>query len=249
MQNYTEDYLLDKKIKIFQPVGGYRASTDAVLLSSFVSAAKTGQHILDVGSGTGAISLCLAERFKNSGITVTGVELQPELAQLSGLSTQSNGFDFVRFLNVDIRRKISGITPGGFQHVITNPPYAGHDMASPNRGKALAHNREDISLSEWINFCIKMTAPKGCFYTINRAEAVAEILAALHGKMGSIRLVPLYSKAGREAKRVIVSARKDSKAPAIISPGFVVHEEDGSYTPAAQRILRDGLSFDEAVSG
>ena len=62
MQNYTQDYLLDKKVKIFQPVDGYRASTDAVLLSAMPAAIKAGDKILDIGSGTGAISLCLAEK-------------------------------------------------------------------------------------------------------------------------------------------------------------------------------------------
>ena len=61
MQNYSQDYLLDKQVKIFQPINGYRASTDAVFLSAMVSSVRNGDKILDVGSGTGAVSLCLAE--------------------------------------------------------------------------------------------------------------------------------------------------------------------------------------------
>ena len=57
MQPYTQDYLLDKQVKIFQPIDGYRASTDAVMVSSLVHQIKKGDKILDVGSGTGAISL------------------------------------------------------------------------------------------------------------------------------------------------------------------------------------------------
>ena len=72
MQNYSQDYLLDKKVKIFQPLDGYRASTDAVFLSALLSGVKPHEKILDVGSGTGAISLCLAERFKNKNISITG---------------------------------------------------------------------------------------------------------------------------------------------------------------------------------
>ena len=58
--DHTNDYLLDKRVKIFQPINGYRASTDAVLVSSLVNKVKTTDKILDVGSGTGAISVCLA---------------------------------------------------------------------------------------------------------------------------------------------------------------------------------------------
>ena len=56
MAEYTNDYLLNRQVKIFQPVDGYRASTDAVILSSLVQKVKKNDKILDVGSGTGAIS-------------------------------------------------------------------------------------------------------------------------------------------------------------------------------------------------
>ena len=65
INNYTKDYLLDKKVTIFQPIDGYRASTDAVLLSAMIDNSVKNASILDVGSGTGAISLCLAQRLKN----------------------------------------------------------------------------------------------------------------------------------------------------------------------------------------
>lgn len=41
MADYSEDYLLNKRVKIFQPTDGYRASTDAVLLAAAVNKIKT----------------------------------------------------------------------------------------------------------------------------------------------------------------------------------------------------------------
>ncbi len=248
MPNYTNDYLLNKRVKIFQPVNGYRASIDAVLLSSMVASVRNGDRILDVGSGTGAVSLCLAERFKNCGAKITGLELQPGLTELSNLSAAANGFDFLHYLNVDIRQKTSEIPDNcSFRHVVTNPPYADSDMPSPNKSKAAAHNMTDFSLAGWIKFCLKMAAPKGHLYIINRAGAVSSILAALNGKAGGITIVPLFSKKNQNAKRVMICAQKDSKAPAVIMPGLVIHDAEGNYTKQAEAILRDGKNFYEAV--
>ena len=248
MQEYSEDYLLDKRVRIFQPLNGYRASTDAVILSSLIARIKDGDAVLDVGSGTGAVALCLAERFKTLRPKITGLELQAELAELSNMSAAANGFDgFLTFVNADIADKKNCPPPCAFSHVITNPPYSEHDMPSPNPGKAFAHNGKNFSLSGWISFCLKMLRPQGCFYMINRAEAITEILACLHGRMGAVRIVPLFSKPGQDAKRVIVAARKDSNAPAVICPGLTVHNSDGSYTPAAHKILRLGFSLKEAL--
>lgn len=245
MQNYTQDYLLNKRIKIFQPVDGYRASTDAIMLSALVSGVKKGEKILDVGSGTGAISLCLAERFKTLAPQITGIELQPELAELSDLSARENGFDtFLNYINTDIKNKVP-LENCSFHRVITNPPYTEHDMPSPNPGKALAHNHNGQTLGEWIKFCIKMLRPQGTFYMINRAEAIDYILSEIRGKAGNIRIIPLYSKAGQNAKRVMIIAQKDSKAPTQILPGLTVHAVDGEYTPEAYAILREGKGLFE----
>ncbi len=236
MPDYSEDYLLDKKVRIFQPDDGYRASVDAVFLSALVGRAAPGERILDVGSGTGAISLCLAHRFPDCQIT--GLELQPRLAELSNLSAAANGFANLRYLNRDIRRPLPEIENGSFHHVITNPPYSGGEMPSPNPSKAAAHDFKQFDLPSWIGFCLKKIRPQGYFYIINRAEAVDDILFCLHGKAGGATIVPLYSKAGQPAKRVLIRARKDAKSPARIMPGLVVHSIEGGYSQAAEKILR-----------
>ncbi len=241
MVEYTQDYLLDKKIKIFQPVDGYRTSSDAIFLSSLIDDIKSTDSILDVGSGTGGISLCLAYKFPQN--QVVGLEIQPQLTELSNLSAKENRFDNLVYYNCDIKEKNIPVKPLSFNHVISNPPYSLNDMPSPNKSKALAHNHSGQTLTEWINFCIKMLKPFGFLYLINRAEAINETLHALYGKAGNIQIIPLYSKKGQSAKRVMIIAQKDSKTPAKILEPIYTHNQDGSYSEKAQAILRNGKSF------
>lgn len=238
MADYSEDYLLDKRVKIFQPREGYRASTDAVLLAATVAKVKNGDSILDIGSGTGAVALCIAEQFKNSDIKICGVELQTELAALANMSAQANGFTAVKFFNENIFKTTMPFC--SFDHVVSNPPYAEHDMPSPKTGKATAHNFGAHGLADWIAMMIKMIKPQGYFYMVNRAEALAPILSAIHGKLGAIEVFPIYSKQGQNAKRIIIRARKDSKAPLTVHPGLIVHQDSGEYSSAANAILREG---------
>ncbi|MBQ9034670.1 MAG: methyltransferase domain-containing protein [Alphaproteobacteria bacterium] len=245
LTEYTNDYLLDKQVKIFQPLNGYRASTDAVLLAAAVADNVHNISILDVGSGTGAISLCLAQRLQQNNVTIHGLEIQPQLAELANLSANANGFDFLHYHNEDIRQKLvnPNLKPCSFDIVITNPPYSANDLPSPNASKATAHNLNCFDLKAWLSFCLKMAKPFGRIYLIHRAEALPQICEALQNKAGGITILPIYSKQYQEAKRIIVAAQKDSKAPAKILVPFITHNDDGSYTESAQKILRQGCGY------
>lgn len=245
MRPYTSDYLLDKKVKIFQPVDGYRASTDAVFLSSLldIQLVKPQDKILDIGSGTGAISLCLAERLKGKCINITGVDIQNDLVELSNFSAQENGFaNFLRYEQLDIREKTL-LPAGTFSFVITNPPYSDHDMPSPNLSKQLAHNHQNFDLTGWLSFALKMLKPKGYLLMINRTEAINETVSALNGKAGDVLILPIYSKYGQDAKRIAIIAKKGAKGISKILPPFYTHNPDGSYTEKAQSILRLGQGY------
>ena len=244
---YTKDYLLDKKVKIFQPVDGYRASIDAVFLSSLVEKEKItgGERILDVGSGTGAVSLCLAYRLAEKKVDITGVDIQQDLVDLSNQSANANGFaSFLHYQYADIRQK-NIFPPLSFDIVITNPPYSGHDTPSPNISRRLAHNHQNFDLSGWLKFCLKMLRPKGEIFFINRVEAINESLAVLHNRAGDIRIFPLYSKPGQEAKRILVAAKKGSRGMTKVLPPLYTHNEDGSYSPQAEQILRQAKGYFE----
>lgn len=235
MQNITNDYLLGKKIRLFQKKDAYKTSSDAVLLASSVEIKKENAKILDVGSGVGGVSLCLAYRFKNADIT--GFEIQPDLFQMACLNAEANGFEHLHYVCQDITKKKMPCNFCSFDVVVTNPPYAKDGTKSPNLSKALAHTRQNITLSEWIAFCIKMLKPKGELYLIHRAEGLDEALNALMPQMGRISVLPIYSKPNQNASRIIIKAQKDSKAPLHILPPLYLRDEKG-YTKYVEDILR-----------
>ena len=94
---------------------------------------------------------------------------------------------------------------------------------------------EPVSLA--LLAAIAMAEPLG-------AARLGAILAALDERAGGAEIVPLAGRAGRPAERVLVRARKGSRAALVLYPPFTLHagdahDRDGdSYSPAAQGVLR-----------
>ena len=237
------DRLLGGRILLRQPAGGYRVAVDPVLLAASVPAAATGR-LLDAGTGVGAAALCFADRVP--GAQVAALELQPDLARLARGNVTLNGMDDrVSIVEGDILDPPLGLSSGAWDHVIANPPYlpAGRADPPPDAAKAAANVEGAAKLADWVGFALRMVKPKGGITFIHRADRLDDLLSLLQGRAGGIVVFPLWPKAGREAKRVIVRARPGVKTPLRIAPGLVLHEEDGGYTADALAILRDGAAL------
>ncbi len=240
----TLDHFLGGRLALRQPVVGYRAGSDPVFLAAAVTA-EIGQTVLDLGSGIGTAGLCLLSRVAD--IIVTGLELQPELAGLALANAVENGLaDRYRVIQGCLTSRPQELRGVTFDHVITNPPWyePGTIQAPRADSKAIGHLEGDADLATWLKAAVKYLRPKGQLWVIHRADHVGRILAGLEGlKVGEIKVVPIWPKTDRAATRVLVTARKDSKAPLEMLPGLLAHHDDGSYTDAAQAILRDAKAW------
>jgi tRNA1(Val) A37 N6-methylase TrmN6 len=235
----SEDALLGGRIKFFQPVQGYRAAIDPIILAASVPAGA-GEEVLDVGAGAGAAALCLAARIP--GVSVTGLECQAGLVDIARRNGDANGLgDRVKFVHGDLLDGGNFLRPHSFHHVMANPPFteAGRGNTSPHPGKARANVEGQAALADWIDFCLTMARPKGTVCVIHRAGRLDAVLAALAGRVGGIVVYPLWpGPGGKPAKRVVVRGRLGAAAPLKMSAGLMLHELDGSYTGQAEAVLR-----------
>ncbi|WP_316015814.1 tRNA1(Val) (adenine(37)-N6)-methyltransferase [Roseobacter sp. HKCCA0434] len=243
-EDLTEDAFLGGRVTLRQPRHGYRAATDPVLLAA-ACPARAGDSVLELGCGAGTALACLAARV---AVEATGLELQPDYAALARLNLP--GTEIVEGDLADMPAALRALQ---FHHVIANPPYYGaHDLPPRDAGRRIAHV-EDTPLATWIDAGLRRLRARGTLTMIHRAERLAPILAALDGRAGDIRVLPLTSRAGRAAERVIVQGRKDARGPLRLLPPFVLHagdrhEGDGAdFTEKAEAVLRHAAPLDLAA--
>ena len=229
----STDLFLNGKLEIFQLKDAFKSGSDAVFLSAMPE--TLSGKVLEVGCGTGVVSLCLAKRFKNAKIL--GIDLQERLIHLATESAKHNQLDSnCTFLQQDLQN--TPFESQSFDALITNPPYFNLSSPSPIDSIKTAKNHV-MDPKEWISLCGKLIKPKGYFYCIYPATQLDFLIQQLTG-FGNITIYPLWSKAGVPAKRVLVKAQKNSKTPLTLCGGLILHNEDGSYTKEAQSILKDG---------
>src|SRR5690606_26928478 len=105
--------------------------------------------------------------------------------------------------------------------------------------RALAHQESSLDLTGWLRRGLALLKPKGRLVLVHRADRLPELLAALAGQAGRLRILPLWPRRGQAAKRVILTAVKGSRAPAAPLPGLVLHGGGPGFTPEAEAVLRD----------
>ncbi|WP_051341087.1 tRNA1(Val) (adenine(37)-N6)-methyltransferase [Azospirillum halopraeferens] len=240
---HTEDSLLGGRVRLVQPRHGYRAAVDPVLLAAATDA-RTGDRVLDVGTGTGAAALCLAARVP--GARITALEKETDSAELARHNVALNGATGrVLVYAGDLLRPPPILAPGSFDRVMMNPPYLRADAAThpPGAARAAAHVEGEARLADWIAFAAAMVRSRGHLTLIHRADRVDEIMALLHGRFGGIVLFPVWPAPGEEARRILVAAQRGGRGPARLAAGLALHGGDGAFTPEAEAVLRDAAAL------
>ncbi|MDB5642448.1 MAG: methyltransferase small [Hyphomicrobiales bacterium] len=237
------DLLLGGRLRLHQAAAGHRAGTDAILLAA--AAPRDAQGLLiDAGSGSGAAGLAAA--LDRPGLRVLLIDREPDAVALATRNLAANGMADrgearAADLLVASSRRAAGIVDGGAEVVISNPPFLdpGQGRRSPDDARARAHVFDSPDgLDRWVRACTALCAPQGEIFLIHRADRLAELLEALKGRAGGVAVAPIHAKADGDAIRVLLRARKGSRAPLRLRPPLVLHGADGRFTPLAEALHR-----------
>jgi tRNA1(Val) A37 N6-methylase TrmN6 len=197
--------------------------------------------VLEGGTGTGAALLCLATRVP--GLAGTGIEQDAKLADLARRNIAANALQNLDIVAADL---LAHTPPGAYDHAMANPPWhAEAATPSPHPARDTARRAPAGLIAAWAAALARPLRHRGTLTLILGADHLAEGLAALaHAGCGSPVLFPLWPRAGRPARLVLLRGTRNARGPARLAPGLTLHADAGGYTPQADAILRHGAALE-----
>ncbi len=238
----TRDALLGGVLVYHQPAKGYRVGLEALLLADFAlrDDRRPPRRVVDLGAGPGAIGLVIAARAPTS--TITLVEVDDEHAALAGENLRANHLTSrARVVQSDVRDVLTHLPRGGYDLVVSNPPW--FDRASGSSPVDLRRARARMLDKETLRGFVvaaKTLAGRGarvCF-TFPAASAMA-ILSACD----AVRLVPkrlrfVHPRRTAPANALLLECTSGKPGGLVVEPPLVVRGEGDGYTIEATRALR-----------
>ncbi len=220
---------------LVQPKGaGHRSGIDAMVLAGVVPNEFTGK-VVDLGAGAGAAGLAVAARCE--GAVVTLVEIDPAMAAFARrtIEHESNHKLAARLSVIESDVTLSGrervaarLADNTFDFAIMNPPFnSARDRQTPDVVKAQAHVMQDGLFEAWLRTASAIVKPGGGVALIAKPQSLGDILGAMAGRFGALRIVPVHPRADEAAIRIIVVGIKGSRARLSLEPPLVLHDAKG----------------------
>jgi tRNA1Val (adenine37-N6)-methyltransferase len=211
-----------KQFSIVQSISAMKVGTDGVLLGSWVNCQKA-KKILDIGTGTGLISLMLAQR--NNECNITAVEIDKETSEEANININNSKWrDRISIINISIN---NFTTTDKFDFIVSNPPYFSKNCSKNKR--AIARHTNLLSFQDLIKSTVNLLSSKGIFAVILPKIAEATFCkTATENKLFLIRSCQVKGQKISEFKRVLLEFSFE-KSP-LESDSLVIEESRHIYT-------------------
>jgi len=232
-EDETLDSLACGGLQVLQKKQGYRYSLDAYLLASFVDETP-GTEMIDIGSGSGVISILLAAV---KGLRMTGVEIQEDMAEMSTRSVMLASLqDRVMIVCADIR----AYRGPRFDAVVTNPPYrpVSSGRVNHDQGRAVAWHEISLDLDTLLECSYDLLNPGGRFYLVYPAWRLPDLIASMRSnRIEPKKVMFVHSTPSSSAEISLVCGLKGGGKELHVLRPFFIFARQGVYTSEMERIF------------
>lgn len=231
------DDLEYKGLKIVQNKNWFCFGIDSVLLSDFAKEIKNNSTVLDLGSGTGIISILLSKKINAKKII--GVEIQKDVYEMSKKSILLNDLQNVEFINEDIKNLNNIIKNNSCDAIVTNPPYMKNNsgIKNDNEYKLISRHEIKCNIEDIIKISSKLLKDNGELYMVHRPDRLVGIIETLRKyKLEPKKIRFVHSRQGENSNLVLIKAIKNSGEFLKVEKPLYIYKEDNKYTDEVMEI-------------
>lgn len=222
-----------KEFNIQQEHCGMKVSTDACIQGAWTEIAADVAQVLDIGAGTGLLSLMLAQRA--SWISVDALELDENAAKQAAENVAQAPFaKQIKVQQVDVTQWLS---PKKYELIICNPPFFQKSMKGPDVARNAARHGDSLSPESLLKAILERLSAKGTA-SIMWPEVEQELFQKLAARAGLFLNKKIEIKDQEQARisRVIGIYRKEEYEEPLVER-LVIKDEDKRYTEEFIRLL------------
>ena len=213
-----------KYFSVIQDNSSMKVGTDAMVLGSLVNGTNSS-YALDIGTGTGVLSLMLAQ--ENDQVHIKAVELDAQSAADCRLNFANSPWskrleciqtDFLQFTSLNT-----------FDLIVTNPPFFENSLKNPSEGKALARHTDSLPLDGLAKTVSNLLSDEGAFWIILPTLTAMKFidLAFLFG-MYPFEIWNIEGKPGSLVRKVICF--KKTQTESVAENTYLIRDENGKYS-------------------
>ncbi len=220
-----------------------KVTTDACLFGAWVChemAQQKGEslQVLDIGAGTGLLSLMLSQQLKKANIT--GIELDKNAAHQAQINcSQSPWENRINIIEGDI---LTYTSPSAYDLIISNPPFYENDLKATSLEKNWAFHDKGIKLGQLLIRIHELLKPGGLFFLLLPPKREADLLHWCEFNQLSIQAsCHLRSTAQKPISRVFYRGCKSSNFSSRIAgqTELIVQGNNEGYSEEAYHLLVD----------
>lgn len=228
------DFFQFKKFKVFHDSSSMKVGTDAVLLGSYLPL-NNSESILEIGCGSGVISLIAAQ---NSKANILGIDIHKDsVIQAQTNFDASPWADRINAQHISLQ-ELAETSAKKYDCIFSNPPFFENGMKSPDTKRNMARHNDSLSSLELIFSVKKLLSPIGILsLVLPKTEGEDFIrLAVKHGFFLK-KKVQIFPKASKNYNRVIFDLSLEP-VPTTCEK-LIIREENNEYTNHYRELTKD----------
>ena len=149
----SNNYFQFKQFTIHQDQCAMKVSTDACIQGAWVQIPSTSKRVLDLGCGTGLLTLMLAQRYPNC--TIDAIEID----EMASVQAKQN-FDlspYAKQINLIHADALSYNFETTYDFIICNPPFFSNSLQGPDTARNRARHQQELTLEKLVSLFQQLT--------------------------------------------------------------------------------------------